>query len=82
MGPGRTASSDRAKVQVAGRAETGATVRLGEEESQLASGRVGIDNGTFVERPVVFGRIAVVIRGIHHDTREVGESMLLNVGQE
>lgn len=72
-----TTCGDLAVVYVPSRTETSAAVGLGQEQSQLATRAVCIDDRAFVDGPVVRGCVATEVRRVRKDTREIGERVLL-----
>ena len=61
-------------MDVASRRDTGAAVGLSERQSELTSG--GVEDRARVNDPVVLGGVAVEVRCVREDAREVVERVL------
>ena len=61
-------------MHVAGRRDASTPVGLGKRQGELPGG--GVDNIARVDYPVVLRCVAIEIRRIGKDAREVGECML------
>ena len=63
-------------MDVAGRAETSTTVRLGEDHRELAAGGVGVEDAALVDDPVVLGGISVEVGRVRENARQIWEGVL------
>ena len=61
-------------MHIAGRRDTSTPVGLGKYQGELAGS--GVENGARVDYPVVLRCVAVEVRRVGEDAREVGECML------
>ena len=69
-----TPGSNGAVMDVASGGETGSTVVFSEDHSHLS--RRGVQDGARVHHPVILGRVAIKVRRVREDAREVGKSVL------